>query len=142
MKKNMKTGRPPMYKTPEQMQERIDAYFEEQCFVDEKGIPGEIPNVLDLVVFLGFAERQSLKDYSKRSEAFSYTIKRAKARIYNAKMQLAMRGVINPTIFIFDAVNNHGMVNTRSENKNDTKLTRSKGGPIPVEVVWKKWTQN
>lgn len=129
-------GRPPIYNTADELQERIDEYFDVQCSVNEKEIPGEIPNVLGLVVFLGFADRGSLLDYEKRSDEFSHTVKRAKARIYNTKMQLAMRGIVNPTIFIFDAVNNHGMVNTRSENKNDTNLTGDKDGPIPVEVTF------
>ena len=52
-------------------------------------------------------------------------------RCYAEKMQAAATGKMNPTIFIFDAVNNHGMINTRSDNKNQTDLS----GGIKVEAV-------
>lgn len=125
-----KVGRPPKYKTAEELQERIDAYFYEHCKKED-----EIPNVLGLVVFLGFSDRCSLSEYERKPE-FTHTIKRAKTRIYNEKIQLAMRGAINPTIFIFDAVNNHGMINTRSKSKNDNQYTTEEKGPVPVTVTF------
>lgn len=63
-------GRPPKYKTPEEMQMAIDAYFE----------MAEKPTVCGLALELGFMDRQSILDYQHKN-AFTCTIKRAKMRI-------------------------------------------------------------
>lgn len=111
MAKKNKIGRPPKYETPEDLQAKTDEYFEYCKKYDE------IPNVLGYTVFLGFADRKSLLEQETRGEDFSHIIKKAKTRMYNEKLQGAMKGKLNPTIFIFDAVNNHGMINRRTEEK-------------------------
>jgi hypothetical protein len=64
-------GQPPYYKTPEELQTKIDAYFD-----DDK-----CPNTITgLAYFLGFADRQSLNDYEERPE-YSFIIKRARTRV-------------------------------------------------------------
>ena len=88
-------GRPPFFESAEQMQELIDAYFEEcegKPFLDKDGIPirnkyGKIikddrrpPTVTGLALALGFNSRTSLLDYEGKEE-FLNTIKRAKARV-------------------------------------------------------------
>ena len=120
-----KGGQPAYYKTPEQMQKKIDEYFK-HC--EENSL---FPNVIGLSLFLGFAGRQSLKQYEDRDKKFFDTIKSAKDRCYESKYQAAARGEINTTIFIFDAVNNHGMVNTRSESKNENKHS----GGVTVNLI-------
>ena len=88
-------GRPALYDTPEQMQVKIDEYFD-TCrptqLLDDKGKPiydltgnpileQNPPTVTGLALFLGFCDRQSLNDYAAKDEAFSFTIKKAKSRI-------------------------------------------------------------
>lgn len=102
-KKN-KIGRPPLFKSAEELQKKIDEYFETECkdqlardeetgcvLTDSKGKAITIfnpPTVSGLALFLGFENRNSLYDYEEKSE-FTSTIKRAIARIENyAEKQL------------------------------------------------------
>lgn len=88
-------GRPPMYNTAEEMQEKIDAYFEDckgRILYDDEGMPFRdkygMPIIVDvkpltitgLALALGFASRQALLNYQAKEE-FHDTITRAKARV-------------------------------------------------------------
>lgn len=88
-----KTGRPPKYKTKEEIQEKIDQYFEEckgTVVFDTEGNPlidkyGEVVvkdkrplTITGLALALGFNSRQALLNYQGRKE-FNDTITRAKA---------------------------------------------------------------
>lgn len=84
----MPAGRPPKYKTPEELQKKIDQYFEEEVGTevissadgkDQKVIP-KPPTVSGMALYLGFMNRNSMYDYGDRGE-FSGTIKRAIARV-------------------------------------------------------------
>lgn len=96
-------GRKPKYATPEEMQERIDAYFEEckgHLLVNRNGDPvmdkfGH-PIIMDakpltvtgLALALGFTNRLALLTYQAKP-AFQETVERAKLRIENyAEMRL------------------------------------------------------
>ena len=89
-------GRPPKFKTKEEIQEKIDSYFQE-CegipFFDDDGKPlrtekgcvvyekaPKPPTVTGLALALGFLSRQSLLEYQGKLE-FSDTITRAKSYI-------------------------------------------------------------
>jgi hypothetical protein len=61
-------GRPPKYSTPEDMEAKIDEYFAQTA----------TPNMAALVIYLGFAHRQSLTDYLQNKPEFTDTIKRAR----------------------------------------------------------------
>ena len=88
------TGRPPMYKSVEEMQAKIDAYFEKcegtvltregEVVVHKYGEPvmvGRKPlTITGLALALGFNSRQSLLNYQDKEE-FVDTILRAKARV-------------------------------------------------------------
>lgn len=90
-----KGGRPPFYNTPEEMQERIDAYFEEckgEALTGSDGMPlfakdGSIIRVgvrpltiTGLALALGFNSRQALLNYQAKEEFYD-TIMRAKAKV-------------------------------------------------------------
>ena len=89
-----KGGRPPFYNTREEMQEKIDAYFEEckgrylvideTVMRDKYGIPVVIdakpPTITGLALALGFTSRQALLNYQAKDE-FVDTITRAKSRV-------------------------------------------------------------
>ena len=90
-----KGGRPPVFNTVEEMQEKIDAYFEEcegHPLTDKEGnvltdkhnnpiIVGVRPlTITGLALALGFNSRQSLLNYEGKEE-FLDTIKKAKARV-------------------------------------------------------------
>jgi hypothetical protein len=95
MSEGSKVGRPPMYNSAEEMQEKIDAYFEEckgELIYNELGQPildknmqpilfGKRPlTITGLALALGFTSRQALLNYEAKEE-FVDTIKRAKARV-------------------------------------------------------------
>lgn len=65
-------GATPLYKTTQEMGEKIDAYFAEN----------ENYTITGLALYLGFCSRQSFYDYSKKTE-FCYMLKRASLFIQN-----------------------------------------------------------
>jgi hypothetical protein len=90
-----KGGRPPMYKTVEEIQEKIDKYFEEcegvvlnnengEVVLNKYGDPvivGRKPlTITGLALALGFNSRQALLNYQDKPE-FNDTITRAKAKV-------------------------------------------------------------
>ena len=85
----------PRYKTPEEMQERIDAYFKacegrpllneyDEPARDKFGAPILLdvrpPTVTGLALALGFTSRQALLNYQAK-KAFVDTVTRAKSRV-------------------------------------------------------------
>ena len=68
-------GRPPKYKTSEEMQTAIDLYF---LSVEEDHL-----TLTGLALALDFESRQSLYDYEVKGD-FAYTIKKARLRIENS----------------------------------------------------------
>lgn len=89
----MPAGRPAKFETADDLQQKIDDYFEyiegDFNWVDDE-LSGqsrkvyerhpESPAITALALYLGFESRQSLYDYEKDGE-FSYTIKRARLKI-------------------------------------------------------------
>jgi len=74
----MVTGRPPLYKTVEEISEKIQEYFESLEYTDGEGIlKTKAPTVAGLAYFLGFESRQSIYDQKDRSPEFSYVLRRA-----------------------------------------------------------------
>lgn len=88
-----KVGCPPMYKTPEEMQKKIDAYFESckgeyitdddgNLMTDKYGNPVKTKErpltITGLALAIGFTSRQALLNYEGKPE-FVDTIKKAKA---------------------------------------------------------------
>jgi hypothetical protein len=62
------------YKTAEELQTEIDAYFELIAAGRDN------PTITGLAYYLGFASRQSFYDYEQR-EKFTYIVKRARLKI-------------------------------------------------------------
>lgn len=90
-----KVGRPPFYNTAEEIQEKIDAYFEsckglQQFYEDGSPIRDKYgypifygtkpPTITGLALALGFTSRQALLNYQGKEE-FVDTITRAKSRV-------------------------------------------------------------
>ena len=88
-------GRPPMYKTKEEIQEKIDKYFEEckgtpllnedgTVAINKHGEPILVDRkpltITGLALALGFNSRQALLNYQGKKE-FNDTITRAKAKV-------------------------------------------------------------
>jgi hypothetical protein len=100
-------GRPPMFKTPEELQDLIDDYFEKGV-TTKKVVIGkapknytievEVPTITGLTHYLGFESRQSFYTYEKKEE-FSYTIKRARLFIEKHYEEMLQTGNTTGAIF-------------------------------------------
>lgn len=100
-------GKPPLFKTPEEMQSKIDDYF------DTLEIKGGLPTIAELAYFLGFADRRGLLYYHHNKEEFNDTIKKARMRIEMAieKELITRNGTV--TGLIFNLKNNFGWKDTQ-----------------------------
>jgi len=107
-------GQRPFYETPEEMQIKIKEYFanppdtRKMFFkLKDEVIEREVPcfTITGLVLYLGFADRQSFYDYEKNKPEFTCTMKRARSFIENVYEKLLQEG--NPTGAIF-ALKNFG----------------------------------
>ena len=143
----MTSGRLPKYKTPKEMQSKIDEYFAIKCadevvmIGDKEIIKYNPPTISGLALFLDFMDRCSLydyinreKEYSPDEQIFTHTIKKAIARIEEyAEKQLH---VGNSTGAIFwlknrgwkdktevDSNNNHNIVVMGSVKKDGKDLS-------------------
>lgn len=113
-----KVGRPLLFNSPEELQEKITHYYKsvDENPIRKQEIHGkdcevciiEIPRpytIEGLCEFLD-CDRVTLLNYSAKDEFFS-TIQRAKDKIFQQKSELAMGGIYNVNAFKFDAINNH-----------------------------------
>lgn len=72
-------GRPPKYKDPIVMENKIADYLDYEDQWKNKGAKGDGKGVYTLegcALFLGFASVQSMYDYEKRTKEFSYVLNR------------------------------------------------------------------
>lgn len=113
-KKRKRVGRPPKFQDVEELQRKIDAYFE-SCH-DEKG------NIIRPYTITGLAlaldtSRKVLLDYENKDDEISNAIKKAKARCEAfAEEQLFTNK--NTAGVIFNMVNNYGWVNRQEQTVN------------------------
>jgi len=98
-------GRPLKYKSPEEMQEKIDAYFK-SCYINIDGFERNIrPLTISGLAYHLETTREILMDYQNRPE-FSNTVKRAKHRIENYAEEQLFVGK-NTAGVIFNMINNY-----------------------------------
>ena len=80
-------GKPPIFDSVDKLKETIEDYFDS---ITES----ETPSITGLALHLGFESRQSIYDYEKKGDDYSYTIKRARLRIeYFYEQNLLGKGV-------------------------------------------------
>lgn len=112
----MPGGRPLKFKSVEEMQTKIDAYF---AWAEEKGKPLTIER---LAVFLG-TDRMTLLNYEDKDEYF-YTIKSAKQQIYASKTEMLNTRDGNTAGIIFDLCNNgDGYTNKHNDQDKGVNIT-------------------
>ena len=99
-------GRKRKFDTVEEMQQAIDNYFRLQ---DAEKKPYTVQGLCRI---LGFSTRQSLINYEGYNDIndkpFLDTLKSAKLRVEENKIEGAMMGKFNAASIIFDLKNNHG----------------------------------
>lgn len=133
----MPRGRPVKYKDTEQIQQKIDEYFDwcdsqERIIPTDKGIIVRVKpyTVSGLCVHLGIT-RETLRQYEDR-EDLSDTIKMAKARIENYIEEKSLIGDLNPTVCIFNLKNNFGW---RDRQEIDQSISNKDGQPFKQDVT-------
>lgn len=94
-------GRPAHYSTPAELQEAIEDYLQYSKNNNEP------LTVTGLSLHLGFCSKASLDDYEKRSEDFSYLIKKARTIVENGYEKRLSSDESSPTGAIF-ALKNMG----------------------------------
>jgi hypothetical protein len=100
------TGRPPKYKTPEELSDKIQEYF------DELDQTGEVPTISGLTLFCGFADRQSFYDYEKDKPEFSCVTRAARTVVANYhEIQVATKDKPQGHIFM---LKNFGFSDTQT----------------------------
>ena len=86
-------ARPRFYDTPEMMEKVMDDYFSITPIMQQ--------TITGLVIHLGFADMQSLTDYSKFGDEFAEIIKRARTKVQHS-YEISLRDKdIKPTGPIF-----------------------------------------
>jgi len=85
-------ARPPKYKTPEELQKKIDEFFQET----EEEKPKI--TITGLCYHLGFSSRQSFYDLEEKEE-FTYTIKKARLRVEMFYEELLLSRATTGAIF-------------------------------------------
>lgn len=113
------TGRPALFNSPEELEEKIGEYFDTVSKI----------TICGLAYFLGFESRQSFYDYEKRPE-FSYIIKRARLKIEGTYEEMLFEG--KPTGAIF-ALKNMGW-----KDKTEADVTIRDLPPIPAVILKKR----
>jgi len=107
-----KGGAPLKYKTPEEMQDKIEEYFQ-QCS-DKEVCPG----VAGMSYYLGFADRSSVTNY-KNYPKFSHTIKRGLFFVEVCLEEWLSSGK-NIAGIIFNLKNNYGWVDKQEVEQSGT----------------------
>lgn len=100
-------GRPPHYENSEELQSKIDEYFEKGV-ATRKVIIGpatnrteseiKVPTITGLVLYCGFCDRSSFYKYEEKEE-FRHTIKEARGRIAQHYEELLQSGLGAGAIF-------------------------------------------
>lgn len=122
-------GRPPFFETAQELNSKIAEYFD-LCIPEIDKDSSDIislnqPTITGLALHLGFASKQSLKDYENRNDEFSYLIKRARTVIehfHETRMPLQ-----SPTGSIFV------LKNMDWNDKTQSEISGPNGGPIKTE---------
>lgn len=107
-------GRPKAFKSVEELQEKLDAYFAD-C-AERK----EPPFIMEMCVFLGIC-RDTLLEYQK-DPIFSDSIKKAKVKCESAIERGILTGKMNAVAGIFNLKNNYGWKD-KTEQTIDNRLS-------------------
>jgi hypothetical protein len=104
MKKTKKPeGRPPLFKTTEELQSKITEYFKKgvkrkRVWQGDKAITIPIPTITGLILYCGFCDRSSFYNLESNPE-FSHTIKKARTFIESTYEEYLHTGNCTGAIF-------------------------------------------
>lgn len=131
-----KVGRPPKFKTVEELESAIQAYFDSCWDIDDKGKRTQIrPYTITGLALALDTTRETLLDYENKYEEFSDTIKRAKLQCQNYVEEGMIMGKVPAIPAIFNLKNNYGW---RDKTETDhTTNGKSITVVIPAEIAHK-----
>jgi hypothetical protein len=122
----MSAGRPPKYNNPEELQNKIDEYFDKGCTTDDVYLKGtdiclkvKRPTITGLILYVGFCNRASFYDYELIPE-FTNTIKSARLKMEQHYEELLQKGLGAGAIF---ALKNFGWID-KQEVSSELKVTQ------------------
>lgn len=119
-------GRPPFYKTAQELKDKIDSYFKKGVKIrkviigkkpNQQVVEVPVPTISGLAKFLGFESRQSFYDYEKK-DGFTYTVKRARLFIETEYEEQLQTGSVAGAIF---ALKNMGWTDRTEMDLNDDR---------------------
>lgn len=116
-------GRPALFENVSELENAIEAYFDS---VDS-------PTITGLAYELGFESRQSIYDYEKKGDQFSYTIKRARLRIEIYYEELLATKSVTGAIFAlknFGWADKQEVVNTNQNLNMNVEVTKDEAKEI------------
>ena len=124
-------GRPRAFKSVEEVEEKINAYFN---YCEEK----EKPYTMSGLAYYLEVSRQTLVNYSNKDEYFD-TIKKARDRVQMQLEENALSNKANPTFTIFNLKNNfdwkdkieHSSSEVENINKNISNIANLLNNPKP-----------
>ena len=116
-----KGGRPLNFKTPEEMELKVNEYFE-SFEKGEEPVLGTKRTTVGLALFLGFESRQSLYDYEKR-DGFSYIVKKARSFIEMNYEEMLDSKSCTGAIF---ALKNMGWIDRTEVDQKTTNIPNNK----------------
>ena len=123
----MPAGRPPKFKTPEDMQQAIDEYYDSLYETDDDGKAVRRPPTVSGLAYHLNMSTEALRNYEVKPE-FVATVKRAKQRIEMA-LEDRLYGTTSPTGAIFNLKNNFGW-----KDKSEQDITSSDNS-LPTTIV-------
>ncbi|MGG4217303.1 terminase small subunit [Paenibacillus jamilae] len=120
-------GRPLKFQSVEELQIKIDDYFE-SCHNDA----GDLirPYTITGLALALDTSRKVLLDYEKRDDDYSYTIKKAKLKIENFAEESLFTSKQTAGV-IFNLKNNYGWV-----DKQESKVDANVNGEMGITVVF------
>ena len=124
-------GRPRAFKSVEEVEEKINAYFN---YCEEK----EKPYTMSGLAYYLEVSRQTLVNYSNQDQFFD-TIKKARDRVQMQLEENALSNKANPTFTIFNLKNNfdwkdkieHSSSEAENINKNISNIANLLNNPKP-----------
>jgi hypothetical protein len=149
-------GRPRMYATPEEMAGKVIDYFTycegeyKEVEVTVKGSKGEAdskktikectrepesPTITGICLFLGFESRSSFDEQAKRSDEFSYIVKRAKMVVEGRYEGMLSSDSVAGAIF---ALKNMGWKDRQEIDTNQNVNMNMSGTVSTMEVDYSK----
>ena len=126
-----KVGRPRVFKSVKEVEEKINAYFN---YCEEK----EKPYTMSGLAYYLEVSRQTLVNYSYEDEYFD-TIKKARDKVQMQLEENALSNKANPTFTIFNLKNNfdwkdkieHSSSEVENINKNISNIANLLNNPKP-----------